>query len=251
MSSYTSLEAELHDLFWEGEDTPELGWLDALLREFPGPSLEVGCGSGRLLLPLLRKGHPIEGLEPSAAMLKLCRERSAELDPVLHSGDMTTFSSDKLYRSILIPAFTLQLSPQPAADLKRLRDRLTADGILYLTVFRPFAELDGELPENEWYDDHQTELPGGGNASLRTLHQIDRQGRILHRRHHYRVEQDGEVREHHSEQTIRWFEPKQLARMLDDAGFGIDRALADFDETIPVTDEAQIITIVAQARPRP
>lgn len=246
MPSYTSLEAELHDLFWEGEDTPELEWLDALLREFPGPSLEVGSGSGRLLLPLLRKGHPIEGLEPSAVMLDLCRERAGDIDPVLHSGDMANFKTDKHYRSILIPAFTLQLSPDPAADLKRMRSRLTTDGILYLTVFRPFAELDGELPENEWYPDHEADLPDGGHATLETRHQIDRDARILHRQHHYRVECGSDVREHHSEQTIRWFEPKQLAQMLENAGFVIDRALADFEESIPVTDDAQIITIVAR-----
>ena len=248
MSSYTSLEAELHDLFWESEETPELEWMDALLREFPGPSLEVGCGSGRLLLPLLRNGHPIEGLEPSTEMLDLCREQAGDLEPILHPGDMAGFETDKLYRSILIPAFTLQLSPDPAAVLRRMRTRLTDDGILYLTVFRPFAELDGDLPENEWYDDHQADLPGGGSATLITRHQLDREAQLLHRQHHYRVEQDTKVREHRSEQTVRWFEPKQLVRLLEDTGFTIDRALADFDESLPVTDDAQIITILARTQ---
>lgn len=248
MPAYTSLEAELHDLFWESEDTPELEWLDALLTEFPGPALEVGCGSGRLLLPLLRKGHQVEGLEPSGDMLRLCRENAGELEPVLHPGRMDGFRTESRYRSILIPAFTLQLSPDPASDLRHLHGLLTDDGVLYLTVFRPFAELDGELPENEWFPDHEVEILGGGRASLESRHRLDRENQVLHREHHYRLEKDGEVREHRSEQTIRWFEPGPLAEMLDEAGFEIDRACADFDETEPVTGDAQIITLIARVR---
>lgn len=245
--SYTSLEAELHDLFWESEDTPELDWLDALLTEFPGRALEVGCGSGRLLLPLLRRGHDIEGLEPSADMLALCRQRAGDFAPVLHAGGMSDFVAETPYRCVLIPAFTFQLSPEPSADLRRMRELLVDQGILYLSVFRPFAELDGDLPENEWYPDHHATLPDGGRATLRTRHRLDRTRRILHREHHYRLEQSGSVREHRSEQTVRWFEPGQLAAMLRDAGFVVDRAVADFDEEQAVSDEAQILTIVARA----
>lgn len=251
MPPYTSLEAELHDLFWEKEESPELGWLHALLHEFPGPSLEVGCGSGRLLLPLLEMGHQVEGLEPSPDMLALCRKKAGDLDPVLHTGTMADFDPAGRYRSILIPAFTLQLSPDPAADLRRLRDWLADDGILYLTAFRPFAELDGELPEGEWYPDHEAALPDGSMATLHTRHHLDRKGRILRREHHYRLTRDGEVREHRSHQIIRWFEPDALAGMLDDAGFTIDRACADFEEDQPVSDDAQIITVIAKRNAGP
>ncbi len=248
MTPYTSLEAELHDLFWEDEETPEQAWLDALLTEFPGRALEVGCGSGRLLLPLLEKGHTVEGLDPSPDMLMLCREKAGGLQPVLHEATMANFRSNSPYRSILIPSFTLQLSSDPVADLRHLRGMLTDDGVLYLTVFRPFAELDGELPEDEWYLDHEADLPGGGRATLHTRHHLDRGNHVLHREHRYRLDKDGAIREHRSEQSIRWFEPGPLAGMLDDAGFEIDRACADFDEAEPVTDEAQIITLIARLR---
>ena len=41
------------------------------LKKFPGPALEVGSGSGRLMFPLLQMGFEIEGLELSADMLAL------------------------------------------------------------------------------------------------------------------------------------------------------------------------------------
>ena len=254
MSAYTSLEALLHDAFWADEGEPaELALLDELLRDHPGLSLEIGSGSGRLLLPLLQKGHQIEGLELSADMLAMCRESAAalSLDPVLHEGDMTVFDPGKTYASLLLPAFTLQLAPDPAAALARFRRLLQPDGVIYLSVFIPLAELHGELPEGEWYDDHRTRLPDGRSASVETRHTLKRKARILEREHRYRLfDVDGQMEAEHScTQTLRWFTPRQLRGLLAKAGFEPLHAVADFDPEIPVDDEAQIITVVARACP--
>ena len=249
-SNYTSLEAELHDLFWSEEESPELEWLDALLKNHPGLALEIGSGSGRLLLPLLEKGYSIEGLESSSEMLDLCRASATEKDlsPVLHDGDMTSFSPEKSYHCILVPAFTFQLSDDPVATLKNFKKLLVPGGLLYLTVFIPFAEIDNELPENEWYQDHEIEFPDGRHASIETRHQIDRKKRILKREHHYRLTDGDSVREHHSEQTVRWFTAHQLAKLIADAGLIVENAVADFDDQLPVDESAQIITLIARKK---
>ena len=250
-STYTSLEALLHDPFWAEEETPEFDWIDALLTEHPGSALEIGSGSGRLILPLLQKGHSVEGLEPSSEMLDLCRDSTAKLDisPILHQGDMATFSPGRTYHSLLVPAFTLQLADDPVAALANFHRLLEPGGLLYLTVFIPFAELDKELPEDEWYLDHEITLPDGRIASLHTRHRLERKARILHREHHYRLTEGDKTIEHLSEQSVRWFSPHQLRKMLDTAGFTPDRAVADFDEAEPVTDQSQILTVVARKAP--
>jgi len=51
-----------------------------LAKLYGGPILEVGCGTGRVLLPIARSGIEIHGLDNSAPMLavlkdKLSRER--------------------------------------------------------------------------------------------------------------------------------------------------------------------------------
>jgi SAM-dependent methyltransferase len=249
-SHYTSLEAELHDAFWSSEESPEFEWLDALLKNHPGRALEIGSGSGRLLLPLLEKGHTIEGLESSAEMLELCRSSAADknLAPILHHGDMSTFASEEPFHCLLVPAFTFQLSENPVATLKHFRKLLIPGGLLYLTVFIPYAEIDNELPENEWYPDHELELPDGRIASIETRHQIDRKKRTLKREHHYRLTQGDNFREHHSEQTVRWFTAHQLAKLIADVGLIVETAVADFDDQQPVSEDSQIITIVARKK---
>lgn len=251
MSTYTSLEALLHDAFWAEEGEPaELALLDELLREHPGPALEIGSGSGRLLLPLLQKGHHVEGLEISPDMLALCRTAASDLalDPILYQGDMSSFDPGKTYASLLLPAFTLQLAENPETTLSHFKNLLRPGGLLYLSVFIPLAELNRELPEGQWYDDHRATLPDGRTAAVETRHQLDRKSRILAREHRYRLlGADGSLEaEHTSAQTLRWFTARQLRGLLAKAGFEPLHAVADFDAEIPVDDEAQIITVVAR-----
>lgn len=254
MSAYTSLEALLHDAFWAEEgEAAELPFMEQVLRDHPGLSLEVGCGSGRLLLPLLQKGFQVEGLELSRDMLDLGRKAAADLslELVLHEADMTTFDSGTRYASLLVPAFTLQLADDPTAALAHFHKLLAADGVIYLSVFIPFAELHKELPEGEWYEDHRIPWTEGRTGSLETRHRLQRKERILEREHRYRIlDSDGRVEaEHLSKQTLRWFTARQLRGMLDKAGFEPIHAIADFDPELPVDEEAQIITVVARAIP--
>jgi SAM-dependent methyltransferase len=249
VNDYQSLEALLHDPFWAAEgEAVELGFMENVLKEHPGRSLEIGCGSGRLLLPLLQKGFEVDGLELSEEMLRLCRDSAATLGlaPVLHHGDMTAFVPAEAYASLLVPAFTLQLAEDANATLKAFHGQLKSYGVLYLSVFRPQAELLKELPENEWYDDHGIELPDGRKAALRTRHRLDRKQRILFREHHYTLHSEEGVQEHFSEQTVRWFTPRQLSAMLTKAGFEVLNAMADFEPELPVDDDSQIVTLVAR-----
>jgi len=249
VNAYESLEALLHDPFWEAEGEPvELAFMEEVLKEHPGRSLEIGSGSGRLLLPLLQKGYEAEGLELSAEMLRLCREKAAELGlaPVLYEADMISFVPEQPYASLLVPAFTLQLVEDAAIALSAFHRMLEPGGVVYLSVFRPQAELHKELPEGDWYDDHAIDLPDGGRASLKTRHRLDRKQRILFREHHYRVEKDGVVQEHFSEQTVRWFTPRQLSGLMLKAGFEVLHAMAEFDPEEPVNDDSQIVTLVAR-----
>lgn len=254
---YLSLEAEFHDAFWaEDDDASEVGLMADFLKAHPGRSLEIGSGSGRLLFPLLEQGFQVEGLELSSDMLALCREAGEEkgLSPKLHHGDMSSWQGGGKYQSLLSPAFTLQLAPDPTATLAHWRTLLEDGGALYLTVFIPFAELEGDMEENAWYPDHQTTLPGGRIAKLDTLHQIDPEKQILDRRHRYYFA-DHPAAFHESRQTLRWFTLDQMTALLAAAGFRVTSVFADFEPSRPVTcsetDEFDgILTFHAAARDR-
>lgn len=94
-SRYEGLLAEAYDV--------EQAWLDdvnfyaALAAKQGGKVLELGCGTGRVLIPLAEKGFRVTGLDSSEAMLRICRTKLAVL-PVevgdrikLVCGDMRAF----------------------------------------------------------------------------------------------------------------------------------------------------------------
>jgi len=228
---YLSLEAELHDAFWEAEDDgSEARLMAEFLKKHPGPALEIGAGSGRLMMPLLEAGFEVEGLELSPDMLALAARRGAKhgVKPVIHEGDMTTWRANRRYAALLAPAFTLQLAPDPAAALSHWNGLLENRGGLYLTVFMPYAELLGDLPENEWYPDHQAILPDGRQGVLETRHRIDLEKQLLHREHRYSLSGNPPAT-HESAQTIRWIEHPEMLDLLGKSGFRVDRFFLDFD----------------------
>ncbi len=231
MQPYLSLEAELHDAFWLAEDDgSELRMMAEFLTNHPGPALEIGSGSGRLLLPLAEQGFDIDGLELSSDMLAIARKQAAEQKrPVtMHRGDMSSWSADKTYNSLLAPAFTLQLATDPAATLAHWRSLLNPGGALYITTFIPYAEILGELPANQWYPDHQAFHSDGTEARLETRHTIDHANQTLTRRHRYTI-LGKQTRRHQSTQTIRWFEHDQMLALLTRTGFETQSHILDFD----------------------
>lgn len=239
---YLSLEAELHDAFWEAEDDgSEVRLMADFLRKHPGPALEIGSGSGRLMFPLVQMGFEVEGLELSRDMLELGRARASRMgiEAVVHEGDMTDWSDGRKFSALLAPAFTLQLATDPEQTLRHWHGLLENHGGLYLTVFMPYAELLGDLPENQWYEDHKVTLPDGRQGLLETRHRLDRPRQLVEREHRYSLTGNPPVT-HLSRQTIRWIEHGQITRLLAACGFQVDRFLVDFDPKRVVTDPDRI-----------
>jgi len=251
---YSSLEASLHDHFWLSEHGPsELDLIEPFLKNTTGPSLEIGCGSGRLLIPLLKKGHQIEGLEMSTDMLDLLRQKAKteNLSPTFHCADASQpLPTNTQYGAYLIPAFTIQLltKPQALTLLTHLRTRCSNNPKLYLTTFIPWPEITGELEEKTWNLDKEMSLPDHATARCETNHTIDRLNQIIHRKHRYTLTPaNGQnTKTHHCSQTLRYYNLPELTDMLQQTGWKIEKTITDLDPTHLDTD-AHILTIQASS----
>lgn len=229
--AYESLAAELHDAFQDSlGPSPELPLMEEFLAQHPGPALEIGCGSGRLLLPLRQRGHHIEGLELSAEMATMAAARAAKMEvkATIHQADMDHWQPKLRYGALLAPAFTLQLASDPSSTLRHWRDWLEPGGGLYLSVFIPYGELTGELPEKVWHEDHEAVLADGRRARLETRHHFEGDELLLVRDHRYHIEGSAQP-PYECRQTIHWAETRQWLYWLEQAGFEAGPPWLDWD----------------------
>ena len=111
-----------------------------------GPILELGCGTGRVLLPLVRAGHEITGLDLSAEMLERCRAKLGAEPPDVRerarlvAADMTSFELERRFAAIICPfgGFQqLRTVKQQLACLDRCRAHLVPHGRLVLDLPNP------------------------------------------------------------------------------------------------------------------
>lgn len=226
---YRGLEALWHDLFWEAEEAPnEVLLIDEFLQDKDGPSLYVGSGSGRLLGPLAEAGHDLTGLEVSPEMATLSRKKHPTAKVIEEAWE--EHGAGEKYASIVIPAFTFQLFPEPQKQLARLRAQTDH---LYLTLFFPWAELSGDLPQNEWYFDRSIELPTGELGELHTRHKIKEQTGSLNRKHRYTLKDASGtiIRQEESEQRLRFFPDASLKSLFKKTGWEIVKEIYNLGES--------------------
>jgi len=105
-----------------GPDARQVPFLEREIARFGQPALDLGCGVGRLLLPLLRAGLDVDGCDVSADMLRHCRDKAAMegLAPHLYEQAMHTLDLPRKYRTIFICA-SFNLAGDREQGLETLR----------------------------------------------------------------------------------------------------------------------------------
>jgi SAM-dependent methyltransferase len=117
-----------------------------LCRSTGGDVLEVGCGTGRTLIPCARAGSVVTGLDLSEDMLSFCSGQvEKETDDVknrieLIKGDMTNFDLGRKFNLITTPFRPFQhlaTVEEQLAALSCIHRHLAPEGIFVLDIFDP------------------------------------------------------------------------------------------------------------------
>jgi SAM-dependent methyltransferase len=176
-------------------------WL-TLAGEVNGPVLEVGCGTGRLLLPLAQAGHSLTGIDLSGLALDAAR---AKLEAAGLTGQVTVFQADMRHFDLPDKDFALAFIPlntlmhclnleEQLATLLSIHSHLQPGGRLILDLFYPdpalLAEADGRLYFEaetideltgrtvQWYWRHDIDLARQLRHLTYILDEIDEQGLV-------------------------------------------------------------------------
>lgn len=116
-------------------------WL-GLARKQGSPILELGCGTGRVLIPLATAGYTLYGLDLDPGMLEVCRQGvpSAVADDV-HTiqADLTSFKIETRFPLILLPCntFSSLASEAQKSTLACVYQHLSPEGLFAVSLPNP------------------------------------------------------------------------------------------------------------------
>jgi ubiquinone/menaquinone biosynthesis C-methylase UbiE len=141
---YDKTLAEIYDLCWPENVINDLLFYKKFI-ENKNSVLELASGTGRLLLPYLKSGINIDGLDFSSEMLDICKNKlkSANLETNLFNQNMANFNCNKKYDSIILAysAYTSLLDkPSAISCLKCIHSHLHENGTLLISLFIPSYE---------------------------------------------------------------------------------------------------------------
>jgi ubiquinone/menaquinone biosynthesis C-methylase UbiE len=201
------------------------------------------CGSGRLLVPLATRGHKMQGVDLSAAMLAQCEARLAarQVTAPLFRQDITQMNLPFRYGCALIAGAAFQLVTDPGAALGalgRLRAHLVAPGILLIDAEVPAAavqRLGAPLVEVR-----TVKLADGSQITLRSETTWWADARLVRAEQRFAHRLGAErLAEEHETVTRVWYPPEDLASLVREAGFedvriGTSPRTADDAETFAI-----------------
>jgi SAM-dependent methyltransferase len=105
-----------------------------------GPALELGIGTGRVALPLKRRGVDMHGIDASEAMVARLREKRGGADVPVTVDDFAAVRVEGRYPLIFVvfnTFFALLTQEEQIRCFRNVGRRLTADGVFVIEAFVP------------------------------------------------------------------------------------------------------------------
>ncbi len=253
MDDYEQM-ARFYDLV-NADLTEDLPFWLGLAAERGGPVLELGCGSGRVLLQLAREGQRAVGVDNSPAMLARARARLAQRADLqqhvtLVEQDVRALALEERFPLAILPlntfAHVLTFDEQ-RTTLIRVREHLAPGGWLALDIpnaAEVYAAPTGGLTLERTVRDeaHNVELMEFSMLAL------DRSGQLGHITWIYdELARDGTLRRTRVRMTLRYTFPGEMRALLELAGLKLVSLFGGYQREL--FDDGSLRMLVLAERP--
>jgi SAM-dependent methyltransferase len=238
------LVADLYDHVVPYRKRPDVSFFVDAATEAGSPVLEVGCGTGRVLIPTARAGIAIVGLDLSPQMLAVCRQWLQAEDVTVQQrvelvhADMRQFDLDRTFTLATIPFRPFQhllTVDEQLSCLAGIWRHLVDGGRLVFDVFNPSLDAIVAAPSSEEVgDEPEFAMPDGRRVvrKHRTVardrfRQVDRHELI-----YYVTHPDGRQERLVHAFPLRYLFRFEVEHLLARAGFQLEHLYAGFDKRL-------------------
>ena len=231
----------------------DLPILEAYAARTGGPILELGCGTGRALIPLAQAGYDVTGVDLSLTMLQIAQAKAtasgAAKRITLLAGDYAEVELGGPYRFAFTVMNTFLHLPDQTAQLRALthwRKHLGPRGLLLIDILHPdpatLAGLDGRLElARTWTD------PDSGQITMKLLARtVDLAEQLLHIYHIYdEIEPNGQVHRTVAPYMLRYLWRFEAELLLEKAGYTLEAIYGNWDMA-PLQSASERMILVAR-----
>lgn len=245
--------ADYYDIVHEGLNGEAEFYVGQAIR-IAGRTLELGCGTGRIAIPMAMSGVDVTGLDNAPRMLERCREKLSavgEAKGKLHlvEADMTTFDLGKKFSFICLPYRTfmhLDSAESQRACLGCVRKHLEDDGVLAFNVWMPEERILTQDEEERFVEKYSLE----DGYELLHYHraQFDTAKQMMIEEHRL-VETDAQGK-HIDSMTLplvrRWSWPDELKALFEKCNLRVLGLFGDFDCSLFNESSTEMIWVLGK-----
>jgi SAM-dependent methyltransferase len=203
---------------------PVIEFLAARARD---PLLELACGTGRVSIPLAQAGFSVTGIDISAGMLKIARQKSSAVEWI--HGDVRDFHLDRQFSTVVF-VFNALCHLLTLDDFERcmrcVRQHLAPDGRLMIEVFVPEFRILTRHPDSLFLFSEYDDPDGSGRMIVMSSNRYEPDTQINRVTTFHRFPNGPEVE---GSLTMRMYFPQELDALLKYNGFTIEHKYGDYD----------------------
>jgi SAM-dependent methyltransferase len=204
-----------------------------------GEVLELGCGTGRIIIPMAKQGIKVTGLDASEEMLNIARrkievDQEVERNITLINGDMRDFDISKKFSMILIAFRSFQsllTREDQVACLDAVRRHLSDTGLFILDLFAPrhdlLAQVERSVNLGKFHDEENDVY-----VTRRAEDRYDLAKQTLHEDRFYEwADKNGKPQRQIWSFDLSYLFRYEAELLLERCGFTVGQVYGDFDKS--------------------
>jgi SAM-dependent methyltransferase len=243
--------AKFYDWRMEG-DEKDIPFYVQLAKEYGGPVLELGCGTGRITLPIAKAGIEAVGLDLSGPMLDVARYKLSRMSREVQNnmqfvqGNMSDFSLEGRFSLIILPNNQfreLMSSKDQLSCLRCIGFHLNEGGNLIIDLINPFRSVSygttGDVFHRKvgYCEESGTIV----ECLFKTISANFMQQWIETETIYIEHLDDGTTIRHTGRDRLRYIFPGELDLLLENSGFEVKDRWGGYDRGILEDDSLRMI----------
>jgi len=238
--------------------TEDLDFVLLLAEECGGSILELGCGTGRLLLPLVRARHSVTGVDSEQAMLDRALQRLNQETPEVRQratlllDDMRNLSLSEKNGDYKLAVFSYNTllhfqAGEIVQILRSVAGYLSTEGYFYIDMANPYIIEEDSYKDYPVLENRFSNQTTGETIVQMSHSQLDSAAQCLHTTWYFdRQMKSGQLLAPVSVEMDYWYHfPHQMELLVRQSGLRLENIFGDYDRS-EFNEQSERLLILAR-----